>query len=59
MPNDGLIEAICKIIQPEIFSNDYDLAATADGEMMKLAQAKSATREKARQIVELVERYLD
>jgi hypothetical protein len=59
MPNDGLIEAISKIIRPEIFAHDHDLAATDEGEMMRLAQAKSAAREKAQQIIALFEGYLD
>jgi hypothetical protein len=59
MPHDGLIEAISKIIQPEIFSNDHDLPSTGEGEMIGLAQAKTAAREKAQQIVALFEGYLD
>ena len=59
MRNDGLIEAISKIIHPEIFSNDHDLAASDEGEMMRLAHAKTAAREKAQQIIALFEGYLD
>ena len=57
MPNNGLIEAISKIIQPELFTNDF--RQTGDGEMTGVELAKSVTREKAQQIVALVEGYLD
>jgi hypothetical protein len=59
MHHDGLIEVISKIIHPEIFSHDHDLAASDEGEMMRLAQAKTAAREKAQQIITLLEGYLD
>jgi hypothetical protein len=57
MPNNGLIEAISKIIQPELFTNDF--RQTGDGEMTGLELAKSATREMAQQIIASFEGYLD
>ena len=45
MPNNGLIESISKIIQPELFTNDF--RQTGVGEMTGLELAKSATREMA------------